>query len=58
MQERLQRLRERADGVKAKLHGLKSASGAAWHETKGGVAAAWSDLEAAFRKASAEFKRR
>jgi hypothetical protein len=57
MQEQLQRLRRRSDGVKAKLHGLKTASGAAWDQAKDGVASAWSDLESAFEKATAEFKR-
>ena len=57
MQEELQQLRRRRESVKAKLLELKTASGAAWGEAKGGVASAWHDLEAAFHKASAEFKR-
>jgi predicted nucleic acid-binding Zn-ribbon protein len=55
MQEELQRLRQRSEGVKAKLHGLKTASGAAWTQAKDGVARAWSALESAFQKAGAEF---
>jgi hypothetical protein len=58
MQEQLQRLRQRREGVKAKLHGLKTASGAAWDQARDGVASAWSDLVSAFEKASAEFKQR
>ena len=57
VEDQLQRLRRHSEGVKAKLHGLKTASGAAWDEAKFGVARAWSDLESAFQKASSEFKR-
>jgi len=56
MQEQLQRLRERSEGVKVKLHGLKTASGAAWIQAREGVASAWSDLVSAFEKAGAEFR--
>lgn len=57
MQEELQRLRQRSEGVKSKLHGLKTASGAAWGQAKDGVASAWRELELAFQKAHAEFKK-
>ena len=56
-EEKLQRLRQERDAVKARLHALKTSSGAAWDEAKDGVAKAWSDLVSAFEKATAEFKR-
>lgn len=56
-EEKLQRLRQKRDAVKVRLRALKTSSGAAWGEAKDGVASAWRDLEAAFHKASAEFKR-
>lgn len=55
-QEEIRQLRQRHEGVKAKLYELKTATGAAWDQAKDGMASAWNDLESSFQKASAEFK--
>lgn len=56
MQKNLEQLRQRHEMVEAKMHALKTASGAAWRETKDGVASAWHDLATAFQKASEAFE--
>jgi len=56
-EEKLQRLRQKSDAANAKFNSLKTSSGAAWREAKDGLKTAWSDLESAFHKVSAEFKR-
>jgi len=56
MQEQLQRLRERSASVRSGLHRLKSSSGAAWTETKNGVATAWHDLESSLEAAREQFR--
>ena len=55
--KRIEDMRARFSALKGKMGKLKAASGAAWSETKDGVAAAWHELTTAFESAGDAFKR-
>ena len=51
----LQELRAKRDATRQKLSELSSTGGAAWTDLKGGLDAAWAELDAALSKAAARF---
>jgi len=52
----IEALQRKQDGVRAKLHDLKTSSDEAWEDIKTGAEKAWDEVKTAFHSAASKFK--